>query len=167
MPTIARYGSWKSPITSELIVAQSIALSETRLDGDACYWLEGRPQEGWAAIGIGLNVGIARDEFPEELRDTATSMLIATGADPGVEPVLAALLGSLEQWLAARPAAVLAAWRERDVLAGRPIKWNGGEGTAAGIDDYGALLADTRSGRVALDAGEVHLQLPDGHQVGL
>jgi dipeptidyl aminopeptidase/acylaminoacyl peptidase len=45
MPTIARYGSWKSPITSELIVAQSIALSETRLDGDKCYWLEGRPQE--------------------------------------------------------------------------------------------------------------------------
>jgi dipeptidyl aminopeptidase/acylaminoacyl peptidase len=45
MPTIARYGSWKSPITSELIVAQSIALSETRLDGDRCYWLEGRPQE--------------------------------------------------------------------------------------------------------------------------
>jgi len=45
MPTIARYGSWKSPITSELIAAQSIALSETRLDGDKCYWLEGRPQE--------------------------------------------------------------------------------------------------------------------------
>jgi hypothetical protein len=45
MPMIARYGSWKSPITSELIVAQSIALSETRLDGDRCYWLEGRPQE--------------------------------------------------------------------------------------------------------------------------
>src|SRR5499427_7893440 len=45
MPTIARYGSWKSPITSDLIVAQSIALSEARLDGDTCYWLEGRPQE--------------------------------------------------------------------------------------------------------------------------
>jgi len=45
MPTIARYGSWKSPITSELIAAQSIALSETHLDGDKCYWLEGRPQE--------------------------------------------------------------------------------------------------------------------------
>jgi BirA family transcriptional regulator, biotin operon repressor / biotin---[acetyl-CoA-carboxylase] ligase len=125
--------------------------------------LEGRPQEGWAVIGIGLNVGIARDEFPEELRETATSLLIATGADPGVEPVLAALLGSLEQWLASSPAEILRAWRERDVLAGRPIKWNGGDGTAAGIDDNGALLADTDSGRVALDAGEVHLHVPDGH----
>ena len=41
----ARYGSWKSPITSELIVAQSITLLEVCLDGGHVYWLEGRPQE--------------------------------------------------------------------------------------------------------------------------
>jgi dipeptidyl aminopeptidase/acylaminoacyl peptidase len=41
----AQYGSWKSPITSELIVAQSITLSEVCLDGGYVYWLEGRPQE--------------------------------------------------------------------------------------------------------------------------
>jgi dipeptidyl aminopeptidase/acylaminoacyl peptidase len=44
-PTAGPYGSWKSPITSDLIVAQSIALSEVRLDGEDVYWLEGRPQE--------------------------------------------------------------------------------------------------------------------------
>src|SRR5262245_52753254 len=41
----APYGSWKSPITSDLIVAQSITLSELCLDGGHVYWLEGRPQE--------------------------------------------------------------------------------------------------------------------------
>jgi len=41
----APYGSWKSPITSDLIVAQSITLSELYLDGGHVYWLEGRPQE--------------------------------------------------------------------------------------------------------------------------
>ena len=41
----APYGSWKSPITSDLIVAQSILLSEVRLDVGNIYWLEGRPQE--------------------------------------------------------------------------------------------------------------------------
>ena len=41
----AAYGSWKSPITSDLIVAQSISLAEVRLDGPHIYWLEGRPQE--------------------------------------------------------------------------------------------------------------------------
>jgi biotin-(acetyl-CoA carboxylase) ligase len=30
---------------------------------------------------------------------------------------------------------------------------------AAGIDDHGALLVDTADDRVALQAGEVHLQL--------
>lgn len=119
--------------------------------------LEGRPQEGWAVIGIGLNVGATRDEFPQELRDTATSLAIESGGDPGVEPVLEAVLAALETWLGATPREVLAAWRERDVLAGSTVRWSGGEGTAVGLDDSGALLVETGDERVALDAGEVHL----------
>ena len=49
MPTAtaktAPYGSWKSPITSDLIVAQATMLSDVRRSGDYVYWLEGRPQE--------------------------------------------------------------------------------------------------------------------------
>src|SRR5512141_616444 len=45
MPTVAPYGSWKSPITADLIVAGSISLLETAVDGDDIYWLEGRAQE--------------------------------------------------------------------------------------------------------------------------
>jgi len=41
----APYGSWKSPITSDLIVGQITTLSDVRLAGDDIYWLEGRPQE--------------------------------------------------------------------------------------------------------------------------
>ena len=44
-PKTAPYGSWKSPITSDLIVTQSIGLSEVRFDRQAVYWLEARPQE--------------------------------------------------------------------------------------------------------------------------
>ena len=44
-PKTAPYGSWKSPITSDLIAAQSISLSEPRLGDEQVYWLEGRPQE--------------------------------------------------------------------------------------------------------------------------
>lgn len=40
------YGSWKSPITSDLIVSGTIGLSETAFDGEDIYWLEGRPSEG-------------------------------------------------------------------------------------------------------------------------
>jgi dipeptidyl aminopeptidase/acylaminoacyl peptidase len=48
----APYGSWKSPITSDLIVAQSIALSDARLDGGHVYWLEGRPQERGRSVVV-------------------------------------------------------------------------------------------------------------------
>jgi hypothetical protein len=44
-PKTVPYGSWQSPITSDLIVTQSIGLSEVRFDGQSVYWLEARPQE--------------------------------------------------------------------------------------------------------------------------
>jgi BirA family biotin operon repressor/biotin-[acetyl-CoA-carboxylase] ligase len=119
--------------------------------------LEGRPQEGWAVIGIGLNVTTGADEFPEELRGIATSLAIETEAPPSVEDVLAAVIAALERRLASKPAEVLEQWRRRDALAGSAVRWNGGEGTAAGLGDDGSLLVDTADGRVKLDAGEVHL----------
>jgi BirA family biotin operon repressor/biotin-[acetyl-CoA-carboxylase] ligase len=39
--------------------------------------IEAKPQDGWAVIGVGLNLTISRDEFPIELRDTAVSILSA------------------------------------------------------------------------------------------
>ena len=43
--TIAPYGSWKSPITSDLIVKEIVGLSQPRLDGEDTYWIEMRPSE--------------------------------------------------------------------------------------------------------------------------
>ncbi|MGD8925184.1 MAG: prolyl oligopeptidase family serine peptidase, partial [Syntrophobacterales bacterium] len=40
------YGSWKTPITSELIVSETIKLGQIVLDGEAVYWSESRPAEG-------------------------------------------------------------------------------------------------------------------------
>jgi dipeptidyl aminopeptidase/acylaminoacyl peptidase len=41
-----RFGCWKSPITSDLIVSTTIGLGAIVLDGEDIYWLEGRPSEG-------------------------------------------------------------------------------------------------------------------------
>jgi dipeptidyl aminopeptidase/acylaminoacyl peptidase len=41
----APYGTWRSPITSDVIVAESIGLTDVLLDGDDVYWIETRPQE--------------------------------------------------------------------------------------------------------------------------
>jgi len=64
--TTAPYGSWKSPITSNLIVAQSIALSEARFDHDSVYWLESRPQkQGRSVVVRGEAEGGATDVTPQ------------------------------------------------------------------------------------------------------
>ncbi len=46
MTTQAPYGTWKSPITADLITAKAISLLEVAIDGEDIYWLEGRPKEG-------------------------------------------------------------------------------------------------------------------------
>jgi BirA family transcriptional regulator, biotin operon repressor / biotin---[acetyl-CoA-carboxylase] ligase len=122
--------------------------------------VEGRPQDGWAVLGIGLNVTTRLEEFPAELRDTATSLAIAGQEDVTAETVLAALLPRLEARLQSPLEEVLAEWQSRDALRGNPVRWDGGEGTAAGIGTDGSLLVDTDDGRVALSAGEVHLARP-------
>jgi len=40
------YGSWISPITSDLIVSETVRLGQVVLDDESTYWTEGRPQEG-------------------------------------------------------------------------------------------------------------------------
>jgi dipeptidyl aminopeptidase/acylaminoacyl peptidase len=44
-PRIAPFGSWASPITSDLIVASSIGVGDILVDGSDVYWIESRPQE--------------------------------------------------------------------------------------------------------------------------
>ena len=45
IPQVAPFGAWKSPITSDLIVAGSVRLGMIAVDGEDIYWNEGRPAE--------------------------------------------------------------------------------------------------------------------------
>lgn len=45
-PQVAPYGSWKSPITSDLIVSSTVSLGQIAIDGEDIYWIEMRPSEG-------------------------------------------------------------------------------------------------------------------------
>ena len=149
------------PLAAAVAVCEALAPLDCRIKWPNDVWLgrdklagilaEGRPAEGWAVLGIGLNVTSHPDDLP------ATSLRAHRDERP-VEDVLGALLPELARWLAAPAEAVLEAWRSRDALRGERVRWSTGEGTADGIDDRGALLVRTDSGRVSLDAGEVHLQ---------
>jgi BirA family biotin operon repressor/biotin-[acetyl-CoA-carboxylase] ligase len=130
--------------------------------------VEGRPQERWAVLGIGLNVAVRIEDLPAELRRGAPEHSPSGGGLPAatlglapaqVEPMLERLIDALERRLAEPAETTLEAWRARDALRGRAIEWAGGRGRADGIDGTGRLmvvLAD--GGRTALGAGEVHLR---------
>jgi len=118
--------------------------------------VEARPQDGWAVVGVGLNLTISPDEFPPDLQDKAVSI---SGSDVGGPLSAATVLNRhLERWVKAGPDTVLAAWRRRDALKGREVAWDGGSGVADGVDDRGYLIVITPGGsRVTVGAGEVHL----------
>lgn len=118
--------------------------------------VEGRPQQGWAVLGIGVNVAVRVADLPAELRASAATLGRERSA---IEPFLADLLTALERRLREPTASVLEAWRARDALHGREIGWSDSRGRAAGIDDDGRLLVELADGsRTALTAGEVHLE---------
>jgi BirA family biotin operon repressor/biotin-[acetyl-CoA-carboxylase] ligase len=132
--------------------------------------IEARPQDGWAVVGVGLNLAIAADEFPPELLGTAASLFpqpsstdstVTFARYAGItQGAKEALDRRLALWTAADAAEVLAAWRRRDALRGKEVSWDGGSGVAAGIDDRGYLVVVTAAGgRVTVGAGEVHLSV--------
>lgn len=57
-PKRAPYGSWRSPIITELITSKSIALGQIAVDGKDIYWLEGRPLEGGRNALVRLSPGL-------------------------------------------------------------------------------------------------------------
>jgi BirA family transcriptional regulator, biotin operon repressor / biotin---[acetyl-CoA-carboxylase] ligase len=140
--------------------------NDVHLDGCklAGILIEARPQDEWAVVGIGLNLTIAEDEFPAELRDRAISLFadpraVGNARDAYITHSAAGTLSErIAAWVEADPERILAAWRERDTLRGREVSWERGSGVAEGIDERGYLLVRLADGdRVALGAGDVHL----------
>lgn len=148
-----------APVRCQVKWPNDVWLRERKLAG---VLIEARPPE-WAIIGIGLNLAIADDEFPGDLRWAATSL--GHGVAPG--DALPALRQALGRWVEAAPAEVRAEFARRDALHGREVSWKGagrfadGSGRAAGVDEKGNLLVDTPAGRVALGSGEVQLTLDE------
>ncbi len=123
---------------------------------------EGRPQQRWAILGIGLNVAVRPEDMPPELRERTATLGLSQRE---IEPTLEALLDALERRLNEHVGETLTAWRALDALRGREIVWGAhteGElqrGLAEGIDGTGRLIvALPGGGHTTLAAGEVHLR---------
>jgi BirA family transcriptional regulator, biotin operon repressor / biotin---[acetyl-CoA-carboxylase] ligase len=133
--------------------------------------VEGRPQDGWAVLGIGVNVAVRLQDMPDELRATAATLGLQPNA---IESVLVKLLAAIGRRLSTPVDQTLDEWRALDALRGREVSWRSGRdsgsddgrghgdgqcGRAEGIDETGRLIVVQSDGRrVALDGGEVHLR---------
>ena len=132
--------------------------NDVLLDGRkvAGVLVEGRPQEGWAVLGIGVNAALRPRACCR--RSCAASPGRSGSRRASCRGRSRSCSRALEARLAEPGDATLAALRERDALAGRPLRWEGGTGTGAGIAADGALLVRRADGTLhELAAGEVHL----------
>ena len=113
-------------------------------------------------LGIGLNVNQA--DFPEPIRELATSMRIETGGERAVDAMMATVLAALEaryrRFVLAGLGSLLPAWLERaQGIGGRATAADGREGIAVGLDLDGALLLRNDSGEtMRVVAGEVTME---------
>jgi BirA family biotin operon repressor/biotin-[acetyl-CoA-carboxylase] ligase len=161
--SLSEWLSWV-PLTSALAVAeavQSVAdlplslkwpndllLHERKVGGILCESSLTTPTDPIVVIGIGLNVNVPRESFPEELRPIAASLLEAARRSIDRNRLIAQLLLELEQSLdelrAHGPARLLRAYTTRCVTLGRKVRVLLGVGqellgTAESISADGAL----------------------------
>ena len=155
------------PLVFGVAVAEAIeriAELRPRLKWPNDVWLDGRKvagvlltsriagAEGFAVLGVGLNVTAAADELPAG----ATSLAIAAGHPIDQNSMLDLLLDRLDaayrSWDAADGRPNLAPWRERAALIGEPvtveIAGESAAGTLLDIDEDGALLLGQEDGTI-------------------
>ncbi len=124
----------------------------------------------FVVLGLGLNVNMEAEDFPEEIADTATSLRIELGQRLDRPLLCAALLSSLEawydRWLEEGFEPVREMWQTLSATLQRPVRVHLGEdvqgfdGVAEGVDSRGSLLVRRANGVLErVVAGEVqHLR---------
>ena len=120
----------------------------------------------YAVIGVGINVNLRMDDFPAELRATATSLREVVGQEVSRLSLLQRTLEHMERlyysYLDQGSGQVLTAWRSLPSILGQRVEveemrqtW---EGVAVDLDDDGALLVRADDGGIrTLLAGDVRL----------
>ncbi|NQD38393.1 bifunctional biotin--[acetyl-CoA-carboxylase] ligase/biotin operon repressor BirA [Permianibacter sp. IMCC34836] len=118
-----------------------------------------------AVVGFGINVKMPSDSA-QTIDQLWTDLRQLHSQLPSRNTIVAGILLRLAQALAQFAeegfAPFAAAWSARDEFRGRPVQITGvnvqQSGIAVGVDERGALLLDTDSGRRAIVAGEVSLR---------
>ncbi len=120
----------------------------------------------FVVIGTGINVNLWPEDFPEDIREIATSLAMLRGGKVDRLELFARVLESLDELYVTVEkkgfGAMLDEWRRYSVTLGQEVNVIGVKetfvGTAADIDEDGALLIDTPEGRRRVLAGDVSIR---------
>jgi BirA family transcriptional regulator, biotin operon repressor / biotin---[acetyl-CoA-carboxylase] ligase len=110
-------------------------------------------------LGIGVNLSMTTEDFPPEVRGTATSLAAAGGPDDP-ERLLASFLWLFRPACDRLPEDAVERYRRVCTTLGRRVRarttdGQDVEGIAADLDDRGGLIVDTPPGRRTVAFGEV------------
>lgn len=128
--------------------------------------LDNEGNVNFAVVGIGINCSQGSTDFPQEIRDIATSLRQVTGKEVSSAQLAAAILSSLHRMsdrLLSHREEILERYRADCVTLGKEISVvtpsSVRHGIAADIDPEGALLVDFPDGhREAISSGEVSIR---------
>ncbi len=121
-------------------------------------------QVHYVVLGIGVNLNMHAEQFPDDLRYPATSLAIATGKAVSRLAFTRSLLQELDAlyqiYLEQGSVPIFAAWTELCDLTGKAVQVDCNnlliEGTMVGLGDDGALLVRTSAGKIeSIYAGDV------------
>ena len=123
----------------------------------------------YVVVGVGINVNIARDEFPEELQAVAASLSEMSGEELSRVKILRAVLEEIDKLYREVNengfGEILKLWRKHNITLGKKVRViaavEGGEnfdGTAVDLNGDGALVVETADGLRTVYAGDVSIR---------
>lgn len=122
----------------------------------------------YMVIGVGINVNISRDEFPDELKPIAASLCELNGEPIPRVQFFRAVLEEFDKLYREVTTAgfgkIFARWRESNITLGKNIRViSAGDGESFGgraidLDEDGALIVETDSGLRTVYAGDVSIR---------
>ena len=138
-----------------------LLVGDRKLGGILCEGATSGSTLVGAVVGIGVNLEQGSDDFPEELRDIATSLRLQGVAQRPDAEALAhrirrGLIERLDELSGDGPSGILDRFRAKDATRGRRVKTaDDRTGVAVGIAADGALLVERGGARFSVRSGEV------------
>jgi BirA family transcriptional regulator, biotin operon repressor / biotin---[acetyl-CoA-carboxylase] ligase len=133
-------------------------LSQAKIAGSAIDFI---------VLGIGINVNIGRNQFSEEIYDSAISLAMEEGHEVSRQELIISLYENLEKWykqlLQKGFASIKEKWLELTPMIGQTIevvfKNETIKGEATGIDDDGSLILFAQGNKIIkVSAGDATIK---------